>query len=49
MASREPAAHRPWRRVLAWAAAAAALVLVFAAYRNPHMVVDLANQLWACF
>lgn len=37
------------RRVLAWAAAAAALALVFVAYLNPHTVVDLANRVWACF
>jgi hypothetical protein len=49
MAAGEPGPHRPWRRVLAWTAAAAALVLVFAAYRNPHLVAELANQLWACF
>jgi hypothetical protein len=40
---------RPWRRWSAWAATIAALVLVFAAYRSPHVVVDLANRLWACF
>ena len=49
MAGHDPGPHRPWRRVAASAAAAAALVLVFAAYRNPHVVADLANQLWACF
>lgn len=27
----------------------ALLGLVFAAYRDPHLVVDLANRLWACF
>ena len=29
----------------------AALVLagVFMAYLNPHLVVDLANRIWACF
>lgn len=37
------------RRALAWAAAAAALALVFVAYLNPHTVVDLANRVWACF
>lgn len=32
-------------------AALALLILggVFAAYLAPHVVVDLANQLWACF
>ena len=28
---------------------AAALAGVFAAYLNPHLVVDLANRVWACF
>jgi hypothetical protein len=28
---------------------AAALALVFAAYMNPHVMVDLANRVWACF
>ena len=37
------------RRLLLWAAAAAALAGVFAAYLNPHLVVDLANRVWACF
>jgi hypothetical protein len=26
-----------------------ALAAVFAAYLNPHLVVDLANRVWACF
>lgn len=29
-------------------AVAAALAGVFAAYLNPHLVVDLANRVWAC-
>ena len=37
------------RRALAWAAVAVALALVFAAYRQPAVVVDLANQIWSCF
>jgi hypothetical protein len=37
------------RRLLAWGAAALVLAGVFAAYRNPHLVVDLANRVWACF
>jgi hypothetical membrane protein len=37
------------RRILAWSAAIAALMGVFAAYRNPHLMVDLANAVWACF
>ena len=39
----------PLRRALGWSAAAVVLALVFAAYLNPHLVVDLANRVWACF
>ncbi len=35
---------------MAWGAAAAALLAaVFAAYLNPHTVVDLATRVWSCF
>ncbi len=37
------------RRMALWAAALAALAAVFAAYLNPHLMVDLANRVWACF
>jgi hypothetical protein len=37
------------RRLLVWAGALTALGLTFAAYLNPHMVVDLSNRVWACF
>ena len=37
------------RRALAWTAALLALALVFAAYLNPHLAVDLANRVRACF
>lgn len=40
---------KPWVRFLVWTAAAAALAAVFAAYLSPHLVVDLANRVWACF
>ena len=36
-------------RLLAWTAAVAALALVFTLYLSPHIVVDLATRLWACF
>lgn len=36
-------------RWLIWAITATVLALVFAAYLNPHLVVDLANRVWACF
>ena len=31
------------------AAIVAGLLLVFGAYLNPHLAVELANSLWACF
>ena len=39
----------PRRRLLAAVAAALALGAVFAAYLNPHLMVELANAVWACF
>ena len=36
-------------RTALWLAAAGALALVFAAYLQPALVVDLANRVWACF
>jgi len=42
-------APRPRLRAAAWAACLLALALVFAAYLSPHLVVDLANRIWACF
>ena len=38
-----------WKRAAAWTAALAVLAMVFAAYLRPQLMVDLANQLWACF
>jgi hypothetical protein len=35
--------------LVAWAAAAAALAAVFAAYQQPGLAVDFANRIWACF
>ena len=29
--------------------AASALGTVFLSYVNPHLMVDLANRVWACF
>jgi hypothetical protein len=40
--------NRP-ARIGAWAAALLARAAVFAAYLNPHLVVDLAGRVWACF
>lgn len=47
MAPRPFTARR--KRLLAWAAAAAVLALVFLAYLRPSMVFSVANQLWNCF
>jgi hypothetical protein len=38
-----------YRRWAGWILAAALLGAVFLGYTNPHLMVDLANQLWACF
>jgi hypothetical protein len=37
------------RRLLAWTTAALLLGAVFAAYRDPHLMVELSNMLWSCF
>jgi hypothetical protein len=39
-------------KVTRWAAVACALLVLgvtFLAYLSPHLAVDLANRLWACF
>jgi hypothetical protein len=36
-------------RLVGWATAAAALVLVFTWYLNPHFVVDLTTRIVSCF
>ena len=41
--------HRQLRHWVWLALAALALAAVFAAYHNPHLMVDLANRVWACF
>lgn len=38
-----------WWRALAWLAALAVLSAVFMAYLSPHLAVDLATRVWACF
>lgn len=41
---------KPHRLALAaWATALLALAAVFAAYLDPHTVVDLASRVWSCF
>lgn len=37
------------RRVALAMLAALALAAVFVAYLSPHLVIDLANRVWACF
>lgn len=36
-------------RLSGWAAVLAVLAGVFALYLRPDFMVDVANQLWACF
>lgn len=36
-------------RVGLWLLGAAVLAAVFVSYLNPHLAVDLANRVWACF
>lgn len=37
------------RKLLAYGAAVAALLAVFALYTRPEIMVALADQVWACF
>ena len=37
------------RKLLAWGAATAVLLAVFALYTRPQFLVTLADQIWACF
>jgi hypothetical protein len=37
------------RRWLIGIAVVLALTAVFAAYLNPHLMVDLTNAVWSCF
>ena len=39
----------PARRLAAWGSVLVVLALVFSAYLSPHLVVDLASRVWACF
>ena len=36
-------------RIGLWVAVFAGLALVALAYLNPHLMVDLATRVWACF
>lgn len=37
------------RKAIAWSAAIAVLLAVFALYTRPDFLVTLADQIWACF
>jgi hypothetical protein len=37
------------RKVLAYAAAVAVLLGVFALYTRPELMITLSEQIWACF
>jgi hypothetical protein len=37
------------RKLIAYGAAVAVLVAVFALYTRPEILVALSDQLWACF
>lgn len=37
------------RKVLAYAAAVAVLLGVFALYTRPELMITLSEQVWACF
>ena len=39
----------PLRRVAIWTGVALALAGVAMAYLSPHLMVDLAARVWACF
>lgn len=40
---------RAWRKYWPHACAVIALLAVFSLYTRPEFLVDLANQVWACF
>lgn len=51
-ASGMAAAAAPGRRLArwgGWVAAGLLLALVALAYLDPHLMLDIADQLWACF
>ena len=37
------------KRLAIWLLAGVALAAVFMAYLNPHLAVELASRVWACF
>lgn len=52
LASQPAPRAEPRRRALRaalWLAAATVLAATFWAYLDPHLALELANQVWACF
>ena len=49
MRAAETGPSRPGWRAAAYAGAALILMAVFAAYRHPELVRDVAALLWSCF
>lgn len=45
----DPANKASWPRRLLWPLAVLALLLVFAMYTQPEFMMQMANQVWACF
>jgi hypothetical protein len=41
--------RRTWLKPAAYVAVLLVLAAVFTAYLNPHLMVDLASRVWACF
>lgn len=41
--------HRPLLQAAAWVAAVVALLGVFMLYTQPAFMVEMSQQLWACF
>jgi hypothetical protein len=42
-------APAPAQRIALWVAVGIVLALVAGAYLNPHLMLDMADQLWSCF
>lgn len=40
---------RTWQHIAAWVLALAVLLGVFSLYLRPDFMVQLAQQVWACF
>jgi type II secretory pathway component PulM len=49
MGAASPQETRRWRRVLLWALLLLMLASVFLAYTQPALMMQLSEQLWACF